>query len=249
MLVYRDGRRPTAARVLAAQVCSAATALLADARSAATPLEPRTLNSSLNSSSDPAALDALLRAGELECALADVHFDVHSEAAEAAATLTDAFADAAQSRAPANEAVHSSVRQLDSAALPDRVHISSPEGFAYYTLHPFAYAQALERIPGDAALAVVGVRSIGTTLSAVVAAAARARGRRAERTTVRPTGHPFDRVVEFSAPQQSWLRTMQRADAQFVVVDEGPGLSGSSLLSVAEALERSGVARNRIVLL
>jgi hypothetical protein len=38
-------------------------------------------------------------------------------------------------------------------------------------------------------------------------------------------------------------------EADFVVVDEGPGRSGSSFLSVAEALLKAGVPRNRITLL
>ncbi len=36
--------------------------------------------------------------------------------------------------------------------------------------------------------------------------------------------------------------------ASFAVVDEGPGLSGSSFLAVAEALERAGAAREKIFL-
>jgi len=36
-----------------------------------------------------------------------------------------------------------------------------------------------------------GIRSIGTTLSAMAAAAARARGISVERITVRPQGHPL----------------------------------------------------------
>lgn len=101
----------------------------------------------------------------------------------------------------------------------------------------------------EAPVAVIGIRSIGTTLSAVVVAAARRRSLPAERITVRPAGHPFDRHTRFSEEQRTWIGTMVARRARFLVVDEGPGLSGSSFLSVAEALERDGVPARQITLL
>ncbi len=95
---------------------------------------------------------------------------------------------------------------------------------------------------------MVGIRSIGTTLSAVVAAKLNANGIPASRTTVRPEGHPYDRHTEFSGSQRNAIRRALSHHAIFLVCDEGPGRSGSSLLSVAEALEREGVNRERIVL-
>jgi hypothetical protein len=43
--------------------------------------------------------------------------------------------------------------------------------------------------------AVVGVRSIGTALSAIVAAVLNANGWQAHRFTLRPGGHPYTREV------------------------------------------------------
>ncbi len=82
-----------------------------------------------------------------------------------------------------------------------------------------------------------------------MAAKLNADGISASRTTVRPEGHPYDRQTSFTAAQRSAIRGALSRDAIFLVCDEGPGRSGSSLLSVAEALEREGVSRERIVLL
>jgi hypothetical protein len=117
-------------------------------------------------------------------------------------------------------------------------------------LHPLDFADLVERValPSGAAL-VVGIRSIGTTLSAVVAAALKQAGIVAERTTVRPTGHPYERNTRFNSGQERQVLHASSQNAEFIVCDEGPGRSGSSLLSVAEALEQQGVARERITIL
>jgi hypothetical protein len=98
-------------------------------------------------------------------------------------------------------------------------------------------------------LLVVGIRSIGTTLSAVAAAAARARGILTERMTARPQGHPYNRTAEFTPEQMAEVSQAVSSGATFVVVDEGPGLSGSSFLAVAEALERTGASTEKIILI
>jgi hypothetical protein len=98
-------------------------------------------------------------------------------------------------------------------------------------------------------LLIVGIRSIGTTLSAVMAAAARRREIKTERLTVRPQGHPYNRTAKFSARQLSAIKQYASFGATFAVVDEGPGLSGSSFLAVAEALEQAGAPREQIVLI
>lgn len=221
MLVFRDGRRRVAVRPLLSQ-------LETSCRAAA-------------QGAPGAALDALLRAGELECGLADAG----AASAAALSSLTDELASAlVEGRAP----------RIGAGALPAStpatISISIPEGFAYYALHPLDYAEAMaaHARPGERAV-VVGIRSIGTTLSAVARAALARRGCAAERLTVRPTGHPWERVLRLDGEQGRAVREGSARGAEFVVVDEGPGLSGSSFLAVAEALERSGVPRERITLL
>jgi hypothetical protein len=190
-----------------------------------------------------ALVGALLLVGEIECGVADAY----PQAASSWERLTDQIVDALV----ASE-LSSSVQSLLKAAraLPDleQLSISTPEGFAYYALHPLAYAEVMQQIPACDRLLVVGIRSIGTTLSAVAAAAARARGIVAERISVRPQGHPYNRTVEFNAQQMAAVTKAAACGARFAVVDEGPGLSGSSFLAVAEALERAGASTEKIVL-
>lgn len=131
---------------------------------------------------------------------------------------------------------------------PDvKVRVKTPEGFALYTLFPEQYVVssgnwAAEQGDRRAAVIVIGVRSIGTTLSAVVRAALNAAGRHAHRITVRPSGHPFDRRVDLNPGE---LRGAEFA----IVVDEGPGASGSSMASVARGLVDAGFDPSRITFL
>lgn len=199
-----------------------------------------------------AYLGALLRAGELECGIADAR----SEAAKSCERLTDQIADAIltgdQASCFGSDSHKVDLQTLLNAArsLPDieQLSISIPEGFAYYALHPLAYADVIRRIPACDRLLVVGIRSIGTTLSAVAAAAARVHGIVAERITVRPQGHPYNRTVTFTSEQMAAVTKAAACGANFAIVDEGPGLSGSSFLAVAEALERAGASNEKIIL-
>jgi hypothetical protein len=69
-----------------------------------------------------------------------------------------------------------------------------------------------------------------------------------QRLTVRPRGHPFDRVVHLSPRLTRCIRaSAARTETLFVIVDEGPGLSGSSFASVAEQLAILGVPDARVV--
>ncbi|HMF89102.1 MAG TPA: hypothetical protein VKL40_00555 [Candidatus Angelobacter sp.] len=188
---------------------------------------------------------ALLRAGELECAAADVD----DAAAQTFSQMTDRLAEALLQPESGIDCC-ALTRNLTEAPVPHEVWVSPPEGFAYYALHPLAYAEAFEQIPTNAdGVLVVGIRSIGTTLSAVTAAAARKHGLRAQRITVRPGGHPYNRRTQFSLEQLDLIRRSSARGAAFLVVDEGPGLSGSSFLSVAEALKEAGAPRDKITLI
>jgi adenine/guanine phosphoribosyltransferase-like PRPP-binding protein len=199
-------------------------------------------------SSRDAWTGALLLAGEFECGLADCN----SGFAELIPSVTDGIADALMLCESGSILHPAKLKKLIEAAraIPvfQQLNISTPEGFAYYALHPLAYADVMAEVTASENLLVVGIRSVGTTLSAVMAAAARVRGARAQRITVRPHGHPYDRSAEFSVSQLAVIEGSVAAGATFAVVDEGPGLSGSSFLSVAEALERAGAPREKIVL-
>jgi hypothetical protein len=115
------------------------------------------------------------------------------------------------------------------------LQIKIPEGFAFYSLYPEQYITAAENYISQrerGRTLVVGIRTIGTSLSAVVKAALLARGLPAERITVRPSGHPFARKTDLPGVT---------TPTAVIVVDEGPGLSGSSMASVAQAFRERGV--------
>jgi hypothetical protein len=197
-------------------------------------------------SDDSLAISALMRAGEFESALADANCLAQSLAQQ----LTNALASAFLGETAALAAVGNLVNRIGRLELPDLVSVSPAEGFAYYALHPHDYATMVERAATEnGSVLVVGIRSIGTTLSAIVHAALRQRATTSERMTVRPTGHPYDRVTDFSPEQLQNIREWNARAADVLVVDEGPGRSGSSFLSVAEALTRAGVPECRITLL
>lgn len=185
-------------------------------------------------------LDALIEAGELEAALADAG----SESAQAAARVTDCLASAVIHGD--SSGVARAASYADQIASPDTLTVAPPEGFTYYALHPGDFARLAATLSFQR-YAVIGIRSIGTTLSGVVLTALVAQGKQARRITVRPTGHPYSRQTDFSADQLRWID--ENSGAHFLIVDEGPGRSGSTFLSVAEALVRSGVPRQEITLL
>ncbi|QYF87799.1 hypothetical protein [Brevundimonas sp. PAMC22021] len=122
---------------------------------------------------------------------------------------------------------------------PHRLTLKHPEGFAYYALYPELYLQAARGLPNGCV--VIGLRSIGVGLAALVAAVADARAC----ITVRPRGEPFARSLDISSALRA--RILDDPQATFVLVDEGPGLSGSSLGGAADWLESQGVPAERIV--
>lgn len=203
-------------------------------------------------SSQRTLLGALLLSGEFECGVADCD----PRTVRSCELLTDQLANellacefaASNSSNFKNPDFQSLINAVRDLPIFEQLSISTPEGFAYYALHPLAYADVIQQIPACDRLLVVGIRSIGTTLSAIAAAAARARGISVERITVRPQGHPYNRTLEFAAEQMSEISKAVSGGASFAVVDEGPGLSGSSFLAVAEALESVGAAREKIFL-
>jgi hypothetical protein len=233
--IFRDSRRS----VLAADLVSC---LAAELRQMLLPANADAL------------ISLLLRAGDLETALSDAPATI--AVCGLASRLTNLFADAlVQSDSTVSTG---DSRWVVSSALPilDEIHyagllsVGIPEGFAYYAIHPLDYSDLIARVKVGASPAlVVGVRSIGATLSAVVAAKLRQLDFAAERVTVRPVGRPYDRTCRFEPTQRKAVERSLADGAEFFVCDEGPGRSGSSLLSVAEALEREGVPRSSIVIL
>jgi adenine/guanine phosphoribosyltransferase-like PRPP-binding protein len=187
-------------------------------------------------------LNALIRAGELESAL----WDIGSDVAERVATATDALASALYG---GGERVDEVADTLE-VPVPEQLEVSPPEGFCYYALHPADFGRLALRIGSNGRpAAIIGIRTIGTTLSAVVTAALRSSHVHVNRITVRPTGHPYDRVLHFTEEQLLWIKKRLEEGSTFLVVDEGPGRSGSTFLATGEALIQAGVDVDRITLL
>lgn len=178
---------------------------------------------------EPCTLSFLIQLGEVEAALADAQ----SPEAE---PLRQAGIQTAK-------AVLAGTRRPDVHLANAPIEVSVPEGYAYYGLDPHTYVASADRFYAEhqpADVVCIGIRSIGTSLSALVAAALERRGARITSFTVRPTGHPFERKLHA-------LPDLPR-DAWFAVVDEGPGLSGSTFAAVAERLSGLGIPDHRIVL-
>jgi hypothetical protein len=127
-------------------------------------------------------------------------------------------------------------------ALPDSVELRTAEGFAFYAVYPEAYAEAARSLTLSAPARVIGIRSIGTVLAAIAAAALDA----PQPVTLRPFGDPFARRIAV-APELE--RELLDGTAHYLIVDEGPGQSGSSFGAVADWLEERGVEPDRIAFL
>jgi hypothetical protein len=129
---------------------------------------------------------------------------------------------------------------LRQPALPERILLRQPEGYLHYAVYPETYRVAARRMAGPVA-GVLGLRSIGTSLAAIVAASAGIDAM----ASLRPRGEPYARRI---VADDGLARLMRDREGAIAVVDEGPGLSGSSFLAVVDWLEQHGVASRRLQL-
>lgn len=235
MLVYGDVRRRADPREEAAR--------LRDAVEAARGLGPGLARHA-------ALVGALIAAGELTQGVADAEFDATGrDARDGAASPLTALLVRLAGAAWASWRSGFAVTDIPSGAeiaracagLPSGpVEIRLPEGFAFYAVYPEAYAAAAAAAGLAAGATVIGLRSIGTTLGAMVAAGCGT----TELATLRPTGHPFRRALRLS---ESLRNTFDPA-SRVAVADEGPGLSGSSFGAVLGLLEERGVPAEHVAL-
>jgi hypothetical protein len=150
------------------------------------------------------------------------------------------------------EAARSAVDRVAAMDLPPRLEVKVPEGYAFYSLFPEMYFHSLHKLlhanPETSHYTIVGIRSIGTSLATLVAAALQEIGLAVRVETVRPRGHPFDRFISLAPSLQ---RRLEEAcsTSSFLVVDEGPGLTCSSFLSVCSTIEALGSPEGRVTVL
>lgn len=126
--------------------------------------------------------------------------------------------------------------------LPHDVSINLAEGYTFYALRPEAFGLSARRLRLGGAPRVIGLRSIGTGLACIAAAALGA----PPPITLRPSGEPFDRRPQVA---DDIAQQLLAGEPHFVIVDEGPGLSGSSFGGTADWLEAGGVPADRIAFL
>lgn len=191
-------------------------------------------------------VDALIEAGELLQGVADARFQVQGQRDAtlpcdeifAVTRLTSALAQAVavswqQGFERSFETPDALIAHCGQLLRGEALQCKQAEGFAFYALYPEAYlmaAHAARRtVPGR--WRVIGLRSIGTALASIVGAALGD----AVPLTVRPLGPPFERRV---AVEANWPGA-PHAD-HYAVVDEGPGLSGSSVAAVVQRLRNAG---------
>ncbi|MBI3967522.1 MAG: hypothetical protein HY329_17945 [Chloroflexi bacterium] len=207
---------------------------------------------------DGAAMALLVELGELEQGILDATHptaDGWSEL-ERDLRLTSLTAGAAfvadwSGRSASFNLTHARrlIGALRAHELPALVAVKPPEGYVHYALDPGGYAAAARAYvaavgPRQARRSVVvGVRSIGTSLSAVVAATVGS-----ERSlTIRPRGEAGERHVVADRDLCSLLVDWTTA-RDVLVVDEGPGATGETFAAVAGWLRSLGVPHDRIVL-
>jgi hypothetical protein len=188
---------------------------------------------------------ALIDAGQLLQGVADADFNAVGEDRRtgAAYALTQYLYAIARATCRLWDTRFEHIGELPArpplSELPSEVELRTPEGFAFYGVYPEAYVEAARSLSLSAPPRVIGIRSIGTTLGAVVAAALDA----PPPVTVRPHGDPFARRITI-APELE--RELLAGDGHYVVVDEGPGQSGSSFGAVADWLESRDIPLERI---
>ncbi|KTT25115.1 hypothetical protein [Pseudacidovorax intermedius] len=203
-------------------------------------------------------IEALIEAGELLQGVADAVGDealgrcdddalvrCDDDAVDGATALALALAHACLHSwrhgfaAPPDVDVRTALARCAGLGWPAWIDVRRCEGYAFYALYPEGHgmaalaASASGAMQGGGHSRVLGLRSIGTSLAAMVAA-----GLDAPRfDTLRPAGHPFARTAAALPPGPAH-------DA--AVVDEGPGLSGSSFAAGLGALVQAGVAPSRV---
>lgn len=195
-----------------------------------------------------AIAELFLSASELAQGIADAEFEEAGEdrLTPAQVALGDLLQAVARSLiqswgeafvSPAPE-LSSYIRRLCALALQP-VDCRRQEGYAFYALYPESYALAAQPLQKQAG-AVIGIRSIGVGLGAIVAAATAA----PVSISVRPIGPPFRRRLVLGADLRAAI--VARARRRILIADEGPGLSGSSFAAAAETVEALGVNSQRI---
>ncbi|MBN1600501.1 MAG: hypothetical protein JW915_02780 [Chitinispirillaceae bacterium] len=203
------------------------------------------------------AVKLLIDCGELECALTDIVCNEEDSVTSTIRLLREMTILAGKIFVQSWEnnridrcyfyqlySMHSALKKM---CLPEIVPFGVSEGFAFYGLFPETYLETTKKFAQQFCkrpLTIIGLRTIGTTLSAIVSAALTILGYDNTSFTVRPRGEPFDRKIRVSKELESFVSN--RVNGGFIITDEGPGLSGSSFGGTAQFLSELGVQDKNI---
>ncbi|HXR96737.1 MAG TPA: hypothetical protein VN709_02735 [Terriglobales bacterium] len=120
------------------------------------------------------------------------------------------------------------------------VPLPEPEGLRFYALWPEGFGRAARRwrATHSEPCWALGLRTMGSFLLPAIDAT---RG-----SSLRPVGPPGERRI---AATKRLRGELARWSGRFLIVDEGPGLSGSSFAAAVRLLREVGIAEQRITLL
>lgn len=201
----------------------------------------------------------LIAAGELASAVLD---ELHPHADDlhpAAALWTAPVASLARASDAAwradvqacDAALEAAMRAIDACArsyVPREVTRRVCDRSACAALGPELYADAARAWGGSRQgerVVCLGLRTFGVTLAAAAAAGLTSRGVDASMMTLRLRGNPVDLSLVLTPRLRRAIQ--EWVDVTFVIVDDEPGVSGSSIACVANALSAIGVEDRRIV--
>src|SRR6185312_11976256 len=191
------------------------------------------------------SFDLLLALAQLECAVSDCAAS-WAEGRQGLLGLSQKAAAAflGLGPRPGHDDLAAARQWLPPEAAP--LYLGAWEGLRYYALWPAAYAESardwMAASGGRQPVWVLGLRSMGSILAPVAAAALAEDGCEVQMSTLRPTGHPFDRRL---CPEERLQAAWRRFKGAFLIVDEGPGLFVTSAadcgaVCYATAMRRRG---------
>jgi hypothetical protein len=203
-------------------------------------------------------VNLLIETGELECAITD-HFcteeDVNNQIINSFRELSNiagnVFYTSWKNNCIDQLMVCEFINKFDSIKsfeLPEKFLFGVSEGFAFYGLFPETYIHSSEKFylhNNNRPVVIIGLRTIGTILSTIVSTVLKKRGCDVISFTLRPRGQPFDRQIKISKKLEQKI-LLHKSD-NFIITDEGPGLSGSSFGGTAALLSSLGVRDKNII--
>jgi hypothetical protein len=133
------------------------------------------------------------------------------------------------------------IAELERKRLPHALSIVEPEAFTTHAVYPELYARVASQVRRDEPITVVGIRTVGASLGAVVAEAIGAR----DFVTVRPAGNAAEPELRTSEP---FTRFVAKPDRVYAIVDDGPKPSGAGFGAVGDWLEARKVPRRNVLL-